>query len=148
MILFSIKKFLKNLDESPENSVEIAFGSEGGAAATVATLASLGILKMKIEVPEQVVVLDPNLSQNNAKFATMVEKYKEHHHQKGGNVKMNEVLNIKKDKMKKAKNSESSQHGKKRKHVEMDNNDDDDEIVFNEEPPEKGQIMAARSGSR
>merc|ERR1712083_397804 len=91
----SIKKFLKSVDESPTNSIEIAFGSEGGAAASTATLASLEILKMKIEVPEQVVVLDPNLSQNNTKFATMVEKYKEHHHQKGGNVKMNEVLNIK-----------------------------------------------------
>ena len=84
---------------------------------------------MKIEVPEQVVVLDPNLSQNNAKFATMVEKYKEHHHQKGGNVKMNEVLNIKKDKMKKAKNSEKSQHGKKRKHVEEDHMGGDQDMM-------------------
>ena len=40
----SIKKFLKNLNESPSNTVEIAFGSEGGAAATVATLASLGTI--------------------------------------------------------------------------------------------------------
>ena len=38
----SIKKFLKRVDESPTNSIGIAFGSEGGAAATVATLASLG----------------------------------------------------------------------------------------------------------
>ena len=38
----SIKKFLKNLNESPSNTIEIAFGSEGGAAATVASLASLG----------------------------------------------------------------------------------------------------------
>ena len=73
----------------------------------------LGILKIKIEVPEQVVVLDPNLSQNNAKFASMVEKYKQHHHQTHGNVKMNEVLNVKKD-VKKAKNQ-----GMKRKHSEI-----------------------------
>jgi hypothetical protein len=102
----------------------------------------VGILKIKIEVPEQVVVLDPNLSQNNAKFASMVEKYKQHHHQTHGNVKMNEVLNVKKD-VKKAKNQ-----GMKRKHSEMSGSDDSDEILFNEEPPEKGQLMAARSGSR
>merc|ERR1719270_660951 len=146
-VYISIKKFLRNLTESPNNTIEIAFGSEGGAAATVATLASLGILKMKIEVPEQVVVLDPNLSQNNAKFASMVEKYKQHHDQTYGNVKMNEVLNVKKD-VKKAKNSGNLQQGVKRKHSEMTEDDDNDEILFNEEPPEKGQLMAARSGSR
>jgi hypothetical protein len=30
----------------------------------------------------------------------------------------------------------------------MSGSDDSDEILFNEEPPEKGQLMAARSGSR
>ena len=44
----SIKKFLKNLNESPSNTVEIAFGSEGGAAATVATLASLGTIHIPL----------------------------------------------------------------------------------------------------
>ena len=44
----SIKKFLKRVDESPTNSIGIAFGSEGGAAATVATLASLGKKSLNI----------------------------------------------------------------------------------------------------
>ena len=60
---------------------------------------------------------------------------------------MNEVLNVKKD-VKKAKNSGNLQQGVKRKHSEMTEDDDNDEILFNEEPPEKGQLMAARSGSR
>ena len=63
------------------------------------------IVKMKIEVPEQVVVLDPNLSQSNTKFATMVEKYKESHARTYGNVKMHEVLNEPKKDAGKAKNS-------------------------------------------
>ena len=103
------------------------------------------IVKMKIEVPEQVVVLDPNLSQSNTKFATMVEKYKESHARTYGNVKMHEVLNEPKKDAGKAKNSGNLQLAKKRKHADIEN---DDEILFNEEPPEKGQLMAARSGSR
>ena len=66
--------FIEVNGQKPE--VEIAYGSEGGSAASVAILTALEAINMKIEVPEQVIILDPNLSERNQAFAKVVEKYR------------------------------------------------------------------------
>ena len=119
-----------------QDLVEVPFGSDGGAAAVLTSLSALGTIQFKIEIPEQVVVLDPNIE--NEKFSQMMEKYKDMFNETS-NFKMEDVIKgVKKD-AKKPKNP-----GMKIK--KTDNEDDD--IVFSMEPPEKGTFMALRSASR
>ena len=58
---------------------------------------------VQIEIPEQVVVIDPNVLEHNDKLAQMMEKYKDMHND-NSIVQMNELVkNVKKD-SKKPKN--------------------------------------------
>ena len=66
-------------------------------------MASIFFFSVQIEIPEQVVVIDPNVLEHNDKLAQMMEKYKDMHND-NSIVQMNELVkNVKKD-SKKPKN--------------------------------------------
>ena len=131
---------------SKAGSLEVALGTDAGSAGTLASLLPLEKLLFKIHVPEQVIVMDPNLFSANENYAKIVEKYKDLVSKTYQAPKLKEVFKQneppKKDN-KKVKNKDFA----KKKPAAVSSNDDED-IVFQETAPEQGQIMAARSGSR
>ena len=103
-LLHNIQKFANKT--KLQETVLVPFGSEGGSAALLTSLASTGSIHFKIEIPEQVVILDPQLE--NEKLSQMMEKYKDIMNEDSGVttgvVKVSEVLKgVKKD-AKKPKN--------------------------------------------
>ena len=107
-----------------------------GGAAAVVTLDSINAIKYRIQVPEQVIVLDPNLnSEDNQVYKEYLENYKNLANEDWSSVKMHEVLK------KPAQNSAKNIIPPKR-------SDENEDLIFEEVRPEKGHLMAARSSSR
>ena len=68
----NIDKFMAKLIE--EKTLDFLHGP--GGSASVVTLTAMNAIKYKIQVPEQVIVLDPNLSESNKAYKVYLEKYK------------------------------------------------------------------------
>ena len=100
-LIGSVNKFTQKIKDL--SLVEVPFGSDGGAAAVLTSLAALGLVQFKIEIPEQVVVIDPNVLEHNDKLAHMMEKYKDMHND-NSIVQMNELVKSVKKDTKKPKN--------------------------------------------
>ena len=112
-----------------------------GGAASVVTLTAMNALKYKIQVPEQVIVLDPNLSESNKAYKVYLEKYKNLVNEDKAPKKVTEVLQHK----------NPGKSGKIRENPEKSgkiSDQGDEDLVFEEVRPEKGALMAARSSSR
>ena len=56
---------------------EIVCNQEGGFAATVLGLMSSNKLQFRTEVPEQLVVLDPNMASVDENYVRILQRYKE-----------------------------------------------------------------------
>lgn len=68
------------LEESVLNSddyTEIVISQEGGFAATVVGLMAKSKLQFRTEVPEQLVVLDPNMAAVDENYVRILQRYKE-----------------------------------------------------------------------
>jgi len=82
-----LKTFLSNSNEF----TEILIGQEGGYAATVTSLLAADRLSFRTEVPEQLVVLDPNLSAGNEQYVRILERYKELLRNAGANTNQTDI---------------------------------------------------------
>ena len=58
-------------------SLKSALWQEGGFAATVLGLMSSNKLQFRTEVPEQLVVLDPNMASVDENYVRILQRYKE-----------------------------------------------------------------------
>ncbi|CAB4067998.1 GTF3C1 [Lepeophtheirus salmonis] len=72
-----IKNVVLEYKLRPNNFKEVIVNHEGGYAASVSCLLGLQCLKFKIEVPDQLVVLDPNMSGVDDAYARILRRYKE-----------------------------------------------------------------------
>ena len=129
----NIDKFIKKI----ANEQNMDFSHGPGGAAGVVTLNTMEAIKYRIQVPEQVIVLDPNLSEDNQVYKEYLENYKNLANEDWNKLKMHDVL--KKDASKSAKNVEKQAPQR---------SDENEDLIFEEVRPEKGHLMAARSSSR
>ena len=74
----------KLLAAGPGHFSDIVIGQEGGFAATVVTMMAGERLRFRTEVPEQLVVLDPNLSAVDENYVRILQRYKELLRNSGG----------------------------------------------------------------
>ena len=71
------RKLLQSSLGSEEEYTEIVCNQEGGYAATVLGLMSSNRLQFRTEVPEQLVVLDPNMAAVDENYVRILQRYKE-----------------------------------------------------------------------
>ena len=72
-----VRDLLRNRSLGLDRGQELVINSEGGYAAAVVGLMAKDRLAFRTEVPEQLVVLDPNLSLVDKQYARILQRYKE-----------------------------------------------------------------------
>lgn len=72
-----VKRLLEECILSTDNYTDIVINQEGGFAATVVGLMAKEKLQFRTEVPEQLVVLDPNMAAVDENYVRILQRYKE-----------------------------------------------------------------------
>lgn len=80
------KQLLKGSKRRGGGGTEVVIGKEGGYAAAVVALMAGEKISFRTQVPEQLVVLDPNLSQVDTQYVRLLQRYKELLRNSGGSV--------------------------------------------------------------
>merc|ERR1712130_12736 len=68
---------IRSLLANPGEQTEIVIGQEGGFAAAVVELMAEEKLHFRVEVPEQLVVLDPSMQSKEENYVRILQRYQE-----------------------------------------------------------------------